>query len=142
MLIRVLHGMHAREKIRLAFLGVTTPTRPLSPLAFPSADTRPPPKAAAPHTAGHPGHHHHSPRAAGTYTDTYKKTIGVDFLEKEQYVASVGQRITYMVGATQTGKTLPSSRGEAPEEPTALSRRRRPPPPPPLRRCRRERGAW
>lgn len=29
--------------------------------------------------------------------DKYKKTIGVDFLEKEAYVASVDQTITFMV---------------------------------------------
>mmetsp|Transcript_5527 Transcript_5527/g.19432 ORF Transcript_5527/g.19432 Transcript_5527/m.19432 type:complete len:166 (-) Transcript_5527:1401-1898(-) len=36
----------------------------------------------------------------GEYTDTYKKTIGVDFLEKEKYIDSVAQNITFMVWDT------------------------------------------
>lgn len=32
-----------------------------------------------------------------TFTDQYKKTIGVDFLEKQQYVPSVGETVTMMV---------------------------------------------
>eukprot|EP00285_Hemiselmis_virescens_P015180 CAMPEP_0173382372 /NCGR_PEP_ID=MMETSP1356-20130122/4883_1 /TAXON_ID=77927 ORGANISM="Hemiselmis virescens, Strain PCC157" /NCGR_SAMPLE_ID=MMETSP1356 /ASSEMBLY_ACC=CAM_ASM_000847 /LENGTH=151 /DNA_ID=CAMNT_0014336679 /DNA_START=15 /DNA_END=467 /DNA_ORIENTATION=- len=36
----------------------------------------------------------------GEYTDKYKKTIGVDFLEKEAYVSSVDQTITFMVWDT------------------------------------------
>ncbi|KAJ1473800.1 small rab-related GTPase [Baffinella frigidus] len=36
----------------------------------------------------------------GEFTDTYKKTIGVDFLEKEQYINSIGQNITFMVWDT------------------------------------------
>eukprot|EP00292_Cryptomonas_paramecium_P022977 CAMPEP_0113673774 /NCGR_PEP_ID=MMETSP0038_2-20120614/7040_1 /TAXON_ID=2898 /ORGANISM="Cryptomonas paramecium" /LENGTH=193 /DNA_ID=CAMNT_0000590261 /DNA_START=56 /DNA_END=634 /DNA_ORIENTATION=- /assembly_acc=CAM_ASM_000170 len=36
----------------------------------------------------------------GIYTDQYKKTIGVDFLEKEQYVPSIKQSITFMVWDT------------------------------------------
>jgi len=36
----------------------------------------------------------------GEYTDTYKKTIGVDFLEKEKYIDSCAQSITFMVWDT------------------------------------------
>lgn len=36
----------------------------------------------------------------GEYTDTYKKTIGVDFLEKEKYIDSCAQSVTFMVWDT------------------------------------------
>lgn len=36
----------------------------------------------------------------GEYTDTYKKTIGVDFLEKDKYIESCAQSITFMVWDT------------------------------------------
>jgi Ras-related protein Rab-23 len=34
------------------------------------------------------------------YTDQYKKTIGVDFLEKQQYIPSIGQNATLMLWDT------------------------------------------
>lgn len=36
----------------------------------------------------------------GEFTDEYKKTIGVDFLEKRQYVESVGEDVKLMVWDT------------------------------------------
>ena len=36
----------------------------------------------------------------GDFTDEYKKTIGVDFLEKRQYVDSLGEDIKLMVWDT------------------------------------------
>ena len=36
----------------------------------------------------------------GEFTDEYKKTIGVDFLEKHQYVESVGEDVKLMVWDT------------------------------------------
>eukprot|EP00288_Rhodomonas_lens_P001949 CAMPEP_0177719288 /NCGR_PEP_ID=MMETSP0484_2-20121128/16025_1 /TAXON_ID=354590 /ORGANISM="Rhodomonas lens, Strain RHODO" /LENGTH=242 /DNA_ID=CAMNT_0019231499 /DNA_START=76 /DNA_END=801 /DNA_ORIENTATION=- len=36
----------------------------------------------------------------GEFTDTYKKTIGVDFLEKEHFIPSIDQSITFMVWDT------------------------------------------
>ena len=36
----------------------------------------------------------------GDYTDEYKKTIGVDFLEKQQYVESLGEDVKLMVWDT------------------------------------------
>ena len=36
----------------------------------------------------------------GEYTDTYKKTIGVDFLEKETFLDSCSQSVTFMVWDT------------------------------------------
>ena len=36
----------------------------------------------------------------GEFTDDYKKTIGVDFLEKQQYVDSVGEDVKLMVWDT------------------------------------------
>jgi len=35
-----------------------------------------------------------------TFTDQYKKTIGVDFLEKQQFVPSIGETVTMMVWDT------------------------------------------
>ena len=36
----------------------------------------------------------------GEFTDEYKKTIGVDFLEKQQYVDSLGEDVKLMVWDT------------------------------------------
>ncbi|PRP83550.1 small rab-related GTPase [Planoprotostelium fungivorum] len=36
----------------------------------------------------------------GQFTDQYKKTIGVDFLEKQQFVKSIGENVTMMVWDT------------------------------------------
>ena len=36
----------------------------------------------------------------GEFTDEYKKTIGVDFLEKRQYVESLGEDVKLMVWDT------------------------------------------
>lgn len=35
-----------------------------------------------------------------TYDDSYKKTIGVDFCEKEQYVAKLNQTVKFMLWDT------------------------------------------
>ena len=36
----------------------------------------------------------------GTYTDEYKKTIGVDFLEKVEYIQSLSEEVRMMVWDT------------------------------------------
>jgi len=36
----------------------------------------------------------------GTYTDEYKKTIGVDFLEKTRWIDSIGEDVRMMVWDT------------------------------------------
>lgn len=41
----------------------------------------------------------------GTFTDQYKQTIGVDFLEKQQFVKSVGETVTLMLWDT-AGSTI------------------------------------
>ncbi len=40
----------------------------------------------------------------GMFTDEYKKTIGVDFLEKSLYVEALGQEVRFMLW--DTGNTL------------------------------------
>jgi Ras-related protein Rab-23 len=36
----------------------------------------------------------------GVFSDDYKKTIGVDFMEKQQYIDSAGEDVTMMVWDT------------------------------------------
>jgi Ras-related protein Rab-23 len=38
--------------------------------------------------------------AKGIFTHEYKKTIGVDFLEKRMYMATIGEEVTYMLWDT------------------------------------------
>ncbi len=57
----------------------------------------------------------------GIFTDEYKKTIGVDFLEKSLYVDGLGQEVRFMLWDTGARPVRSASPASAPSQAPASS---------------------